>query len=124
MKLDINNANSNYVIRSYDDHSISVDDDTLTQSFIISSDQLIQNWSPNHFSELGMHDLELIADLDPEIIIIGTGKNLYFPEPSMTAPFMSNNIGFEVMDTHAACRCYRILESEGRKVAAGLILEK
>ena len=31
-------------------------------------------------------------------------------------------IGFEAMDTQAACRTYNILMAEGRKVAAALLL--
>ena len=123
MKLEINPDNSTYVIRSYTDKGIRVNDHILTQSFVIMPDQLIQNWQPDRFSDLCSNDLELIVDLDPEIIILGSGKNLSFPEISLTASIRSKGIGFEVMDTYAACRCYSILVSEGRNVAAGIILE-
>ncbi len=123
MKLESNNNDSSYVIRSYDRKCINVNDKLLTQSFIITSDQLIQNWSPRHLTELSIDDLELIINLEPEIIILGCGTRLCFPEAVVTAPVISRNIGFEVMDTHAACRCFTILISEGRNVAAGMILE-
>jgi uncharacterized protein len=32
------------------------------------------------------------------------------------------NIGYEIMDTAAACRTYNILMAEGRNVAAALII--
>jgi uncharacterized protein len=37
-------------------------------------------------------------------------------------PLMQQRIGFEVMDTAAACRTYNILMSEGRRVAAALFM--
>ncbi len=124
MKLEKNHDDSVFVIRSYNDEGIKVNDNMLSQSFIIMSDQLVQNWQPGHFSDLCSNDLEQIADLDPEIIILGTGKTLSFPDQSLVASIRLKNIGFEVMDTYAACRCYSILVSEGRNVAAGMILEK
>ena len=124
MKLESIKNNSNNTIRSYDNNCIKVNDDIYTQSFIITSDQLIPRWRPENFSDLCLKDLELITDLDPEIIILGSGNHLHFPESSITAIVTSKNIGFEVMDTYAACRCYSLLLSEGRNVAAGLILEK
>ena len=123
MQLENHHDHSTYVIRSYGAEGVRVNEMLLTQSFIIMSDQLIQHWQPNHFSKLGKSDLDLIAKLDPEIIILGAGKKLTFPDPTLIAPITSKNIGFEVMDSYAACRCYSILASEGRNVAAGIILE-
>lgn len=124
MKLETIKNNSNNTIRSYDSNGIKVNDEVLTHSFIIMSDRLIQNWHPKTFSDFNSEDLKLIASFDPEIIILGSGDHLHFPEVSITAPITSRGIGFEVMDTYAACRCYSLLMSEGRNVAAGLILEK
>jgi uncharacterized protein len=36
--------------------------------------------------------------------------------------FLYKRIGFEVMDLGAACRTYNVLLSEGRQVAAALLL--
>lgn len=124
MKLENNTDNSNYSIRGYDEEGIRVNDDVVMESFVILPDQLLQNWRPSHFSMLKPDDLELIINLDPEIIILGSGKLLSFPDQSLIAAITAKNIGFEVMDTYAACRCYSILVSEGRYVAAGMILEK
>jgi uncharacterized protein len=37
-------------------------------------------------------------------------------------PLIDAGIGFEVMDTGAACRTYNILMAEGRQVLAALIV--
>ena len=55
-------------------------------------------------------------------LLLGTGARQRFPHPSLLRPLASARIGFEVMDTHAACRTYSILVSEGRKVAAALFV--
>jgi uncharacterized protein len=38
------------------------------------------------------------------------------------AAFSQARIGFDVMDTPAACRTYNVLTSEGRIVAAALLI--
>jgi uncharacterized protein len=40
----------------------------------------------------------------------------------LLAPLVEAGIGWEVMDTGAACRTYNILMSEGRNVAAALLM--
>ncbi|TAG47343.1 MAG: hypothetical protein EAZ30_10135 [Betaproteobacteria bacterium] len=60
------------------------------------------------------------AALDAEIVIIGTGARLVFPAPAALQPLRDARIGFEVMDSRAACRTYNVLLAEGRK--AGLLL--
>jgi uncharacterized protein len=41
----------------------------------------------------------------------------------LSAPLASARVGFEVMDTQAACRTYNILVAEGRRVLAVLLLD-
>jgi uncharacterized protein len=36
---------------------------------------------------------------------------------------MSSGVGFEAMDTAAACRTFNVLASEGRAVLAALIID-
>jgi hypothetical protein len=66
-------------------------------------------------------DFAAIAALKPEIVLLGTGEKLRFPNPRIFAPLREAKIGFEVMDTQAACRTYNILLAESRKVAAALV---
>jgi len=66
--------------------------------------------------------MEQIMSLDPEIVILGTGRELHFPAESITRPLAENNIGLEIMDTGAACRSYNFLVGEGRRVVAALLM--
>jgi uncharacterized protein len=60
--------------------------------------------------------------LQPEVVLIGTGQRQVFPAPAFGAQFLRAGIGFEVMDTGAACRTFNVLVSEQRLVVALLIV--
>jgi uncharacterized protein len=48
-------------------------------------DRLLPNWTQATFETLCAADLELLASLDAEIILLGTGNQLRFPEPGVAA---------------------------------------
>ena len=65
-----------------------------------------------------------LAELDPELVIFGSGVRLRFPRPEWLLDLMARRIGVETMDTAAACRTYNILAGEGRNVIVALLLEQ
>lgn len=95
---------------------------TLTRSAIVTPKSLIDDWRPQSAGELALNDVQTLAELDSEVLLIGTGPRLTWPRLDVLAPLRENSIGFEVMDTAAACRTYNILMFEGRKVAAALMM--
>jgi len=113
-----------YRIESYQQGVITVNSNQYKTSLIISPTQLIPDWPPVCYTDLAMQHIYQITSLQPEIIILGTGSRLHFPEPELIEDIFKQNIGFEVMDTGAACRCYNLLVSEGRNVAAGMLMIK
>jgi uncharacterized protein len=62
--------------------------------------------------------------LSPELIFFGSGARLRFPKPAILKALMARRIGFETMDTPAACRTYNVLLAEGRAVVAALLFER
>jgi len=60
--------------------------------------------------------------LEPELVLVGTGHRQEFPAAAFGAHFLKSGIGFEVMDTGAACRTFNVLVSEQRHVVALLLL--
>lgn len=133
MKFSQDAGFSGYTIHSYTDESVTVmgppaDNKptptltTLRQSFIISSDRLISEWQPRSLAELEQSHLEALQELEPEVVIIGVGKQLRFPDPSVLSGLMAQGLGVEVMNTAAACRTYNILAGEGRRVVAAIII--
>ena len=47
--------------------------------------RIIEDWPPQLFADITLEHLELALNLEPEILIIGTGRELQFPAASITA---------------------------------------
>ena len=107
---------------AYGEGYVSVNTVRYVGNLIVLPERLIPDWIPGNFDSLSLADFELLATLDTEIILLGTGKQLRFPRPELMQPLIAVRKGLEVMDMHAACRTYNVLINEGRKVAAALIL--
>jgi uncharacterized protein len=112
-----------YIIRSYSTSSVTVNESTYRSSFIISNEELLFPWRPQSISELTIDDLQLILDLKSELVLLGTGTNFKMPDAHLLELFHQRDLGFECMDTQAACRTYSALTAEGRHVTAALIIE-
>lgn len=122
MPLTLDDNHARYQIRAFKPGLIQVNQQTYTQSLIIAPDSLIENWLPQHISQLTLENLRVAADLHPAILIIGTGEHLQFPPIETYGELINEGIGVEIMDTHAACRTYNILTAENRNVVAALII--
>ena len=109
-------------IKSYSPGDIVVNNTHYHESLIITPEQIIHNWPPQSFDALTLKHIEALTQLSVDIILLGVGEHLRFPSPSLLTPFYEQGIGFEVMDTSAACRTYNVLMSEARSVGAALIL--
>jgi uncharacterized protein len=81
-------------------------------------------WEADRFEALSAAHFERAAALAPELVIFGSGARLRFPPPALMRTLIERRIGFETMDTAAACRTYNVLVSEGRSVLAALLLER
>jgi uncharacterized protein len=92
------------------------------RGLIVSPQQIVEGWGPADPASLAAQDIEALLDLDPQVIVIGTGARQVFPHPALYAPAHRRGVGVEVMDTGAACRTYNILVGEGRRVTAGLMI--
>lgn len=110
------------VIRAYAPGRINVNDILISRSFILSPDRLIEGWPPQQHQDITLDHLQAALALAPEILIIGTGATLHFPEASIMADIQRRGIGLEVLDTAAACRTYNVLVSENRNVVAALLM--
>jgi uncharacterized protein len=108
-------------IRAYSDGEITISDRTISQSVVITPDSIHQ-WEPRSIEELSAEHIERLCEFEPEIVIIGTGGQLRFPSPSLTAALQMHGIGVEVMAHDAACRTFNILLAEDRRVVAALIM--
>jgi len=110
-------------IRAYAAGRITINEETIAASVVVAADRIIRDWLPRTFGELEPRHLARLEELRPEVIVLGTGARLRFPGAEFTAGLLSQGIGVEIMDTHAACRTYNILLSEDRRVVAALLMD-
>src|SRR5262245_27362030 len=98
-------ANVN-LIRGHSDADVRVNDRVLTRSFLLSASNLIAEWRPDSVTALTVRDFDDLIAWQPEIILLGTGARQLFPARDIYAAILAKGIGFEVMDTGAACRTF------------------
>jgi uncharacterized protein len=80
-------------------------------------------WPVDRLADLTAAHFEQLLALQPELVIFGSGARLRFVSPALQRALIERRIGVETMDTAAACRTYNVLASEGRTVAAALLIE-
>ncbi|TDS84076.1 Mth938-like domain-containing protein [Comamonas sp. JUb58] len=110
-------------ITGYGPGWLAVDKQTYSHSLVVSSNGSLQPWDCARFEDLGPALFAQLAEADVETIIFGSGNRLRFPSPTWLAPLIAKRIGFETMDTPAACRTYNVLAGEGRKVLLAALVE-
>ena len=83
----------------------------------------VLRWSVERFDDLTDAHFSRLIELDPELVIFGSGARLRFVRPALMRWLIERRIGVETMDTAAACRTYNVLLAEGRSVVAALLFE-
>jgi uncharacterized protein len=122
MKFELDSGVGRNSIRTYGPGRVIVGEAVYTASLIVTPDRLIPDWPPQRFDDLAAADIEALVALRPEVALLGTGRRLRFPPAAVLAALIEAGIGYEVMDTGAACRTFNVLAGEGRRVAAALLM--
>ena len=121
MQLDLE-KNSGVFIRSFRPGELRVGNDVITEPVILTPEDIVRDWRPPDIAELGAADFAPALELNPEVVLFGTGPTQLFPPIPVVTEIMRTGIGFEVMDTAAACRTFNVLASESRRVVAALLI--
>ena len=122
MKLHRSEAIGKNAITGYGEGYVMINQARHERTVVVLPDQLVTDWAASTFEALTADHLAALLSLEAEIILLGTGPRLRFPQAEILAPLIRARVGYEIMDVHAACRTYNILVSEERKVAAALLL--
>jgi uncharacterized protein len=96
---------------------------THTSSVVVPWRGTVTTWTAQRFEQLSIDHFVELALLEPELVIFGSGVKMRFAPPACLRPLIEKGIGFESMDTAAACRTYNVLLAEGRAVLAALLFE-
>ena len=97
---------------------VRIGEETYTENVILFRETIQGGWETNDIAQVGVEDLADLMAEKPEIVIFGTGWQPALPPRELVFAMARQGIGFETMDTPAACRTFNILVGEGRDVAA------
>ena len=122
MQLNHERPDYAYALRAADGRSAKVNDRVLETSFILSPNELIEDWQVGDTAALVPEDLAPLLALNPELVLLGTGESQRFPSAAVMAACLTRGIGIEVMTNPAAARTFNVLAGEGRRVVAGFLL--
>ncbi|MCU0813222.1 MAG: Mth938-like domain-containing protein [Burkholderiaceae bacterium] len=111
------------VISRHDAGRVWVNATEWTSSVLVPWRGDVVAWPVASLADLTAAHFEQLLALQPELVIFGSGAKLRFVSPALQRALIERRIGVETMDTAAACRTYNVLASEGRTVAAALLIE-
>jgi uncharacterized protein len=109
-------------ITGYGPGWVAVNGERFTSNLIVSASGEHRLWECTGFDALHAGDFEKLLDMEPELVIFGSGDRIRFPKPQWLQALYARRVGVETMDTHAACRTYNFLAGEGRRAVAALLL--
>ena len=90
-------------ISGYGPGWVGVNGEKIAHSVIIGSKGQQIAWAAASFDDLGPDHFAVLAQLDAEVVIFGSGSRIRFPQAAWLRPLMDKRIGIETMDTAAAC---------------------
>jgi uncharacterized protein len=109
------------VIRAYAAGEIRINDAIFNHPVIVSPSAIVAGPAVEGAEQLGTGHIAPLLALEPELVLLGTGIRQVFPQAIFGAGFLRQGVGFEVMDTGAACRTFNVLVAEQRRVVALLL---
>ena len=121
MDLTLQSPGDHLFIQSISKEGIRIANRICSGPLIVSASQLLTDWPVRGPTDLTSQHLEQILELQPELVLIGTGDRQVFLPPEMLMVFYLQSVGIETMNTQAACRTFNVLVSEGRNVVAALM---
>jgi uncharacterized protein len=123
MKLEFDEDRGRMMIRGYGEGYLEVADRRVTTSCLVTPTEVHHDLLPQTFSGLDAEHVQALIELEPDLVLFGTGPRQVFPPTAVLRPLIDGAIGYEIMDTRAACRSYNVLVSEDRWVVAALFIE-
>lgn len=121
MKFTLQTGSGLNLINAYREGQVTINQRVFSRSLLVAPDRIVE-WLPARFDDLTAEHFDAVLEMQPEVVVLGTGARLRWPAPQQLRGLLAAHIGLESMDTGAACRTYNILMSEGRRVVAALFM--
>jgi uncharacterized protein len=123
MKLHLSGNPGLNTFTGYGPGYVAVNQERYSHSIVVMAAMPVERWAVESYATMTRGSFDALLALQPEIILLGTGATLRFPPGPLLAGLAAAQVGFEAMDTGAACRTYNILVAEGRKALAAILVE-
>lgn len=123
MKLHLNSGSGQYLFTGYENDRVFINRQPYSSSLIVMPDSVISDWDATDFASLSEAHFARVLQLQPELVLLGTGARLQFPHPRLYRCLTEAQIGVECMDSQAAARTYNILMAEDRRVACMILFD-
>jgi len=122
LKLHAQAPSNQNIVTGYGPDYIEVSRVRHQGSLLLAPDLAVQSWGVVTIAQVTAVDFAPVLALEPELVLVGTGARQHFLTPQVLRPLIEAGVGFEMMDTGAACRTYNILTAEGRRVVGAFLL--
>ncbi len=109
-------------INGYGVEGFKINETAYSHSIILTPNQILEV-KVDSLEDFFEQNLKAIIDFEPEILLVGTGKNHKIISPDLKNKIKTQypQISIDEMSTASACRTYNILMSEDRNVVAFLM---
>ncbi len=111
-------------VKRYESGQVTINDQIVTDSCFLNQHTLVEHWNCHAIEELNQQPKNILTpifEMQPEVLILGTGETQTFPTPEVFHLCAEKGIGLEVMANRVACRTYNVLTTEDREVVLALI---
>ncbi len=120
MKIEADINQGQHKIDAYATGSITVAGVPYTTNIIVTTAAVVSGQLPDNIHSLAERHVMTMLEHKPEVVLFGSGKTLIPPADNICELLYIRQIGFEIMDTGAACRAFNFLSGEGRQIVAAL----
>lgn len=107
---------------AYGEGYVCVNGVRYTSNLVVFTNRIITDWTLSTFTTLSDKDFELLAGLDAEVLLLGTGNIQRFPAQGLLQPLVIRQRTLEIMNTPSACRTFNMLAEQCRHVAAAILV--
>lgn len=121
MDLTLEASPQGNIVRAFSERGARVGDQWYNAGLLMDRERLEAPWPVSRVEQLDSNLASALIGWRPELIVLGTGDQIQFPEQAFSARLMAVGIGFEVMSSAAACRTYNVLAGEHRAALLALM---
>ena len=96
MKIEREQPDGRNAFTGYGEGYVEVNGTRYAASLVVSAARIVTDWPASSVAALSADHLAAIAELGPEIVLLGTGATFVFPESARLAALHRAGIGVEV----------------------------